>query len=243
MGRLVNIHHQVKRSGVYNFQGCRVHLPSNFNFDFIERELWGYHDYAVMDMLKYGFPVDCRLVTADPGIPDNHKGATEFKLQVQQQLDKEVKLGGILGPFVGPPFSNPRYSPLNSIPKKDSIDRRLILDLSFPHGSAINDGIDKDSYLGETQKLTLPSLDEFVSRVVALGRTVKMFKVDLARGYKQMYIDPLDFEKMGFTFEGQYYFDCTLSMGSRSSTRCCQQITSAVVYIYILSGDILLLIT
>jgi hypothetical protein len=33
-------------------------------------------------------------------------------------------------------------SPLNSVPKKDSLERRVIVDLSFsPEGLAVNDGI------------------------------------------------------------------------------------------------------
>ena len=37
---------------------------------------------------------------------------------------------------------------------------------------------------------------------------------------------------MGYVFENNYYFDCTLSMGSCSSARCCQCVTSAIVYIF-----------
>ena len=84
--------------------------------------------------------------------------------------------------------------------------------------------------------MVLPSVDDLVSKVVALGMGCKIFKVDLTRSYKQFYIDPMDFSLMGFTFEGLFYFDCTLSMGSRSSARCCQRVTSAVVCIYNKNG-------
>ena len=176
----IDTFHQIKQSGLYNFQGCRIQLPTKFNFQFIESELKDYNDPQVVEFLKFGFPVDCCLPSTDLGIPLNHKGATEFPAQIQQLLDKEVKLGDFIGPFKCSPFPNPRYSPLNYVPKKDSDERRLILDLSFPKGSAINDGINKDSYLGEFNKLTLPSLDQFVQHVVSLGRCCKMFKVDLS---------------------------------------------------------------
>ena len=42
----------------------------------------------------------------------------------------------------------------------------------------------------------------------------------------------MDTKKVLFVFEGKFYFDCTLSMGSRFSARCCQRVTSAVVYIF-----------
>ena len=107
-------------------------LPSNFNFKFLEAYLHDYHDKQIIEFLKFGFPVDCTPPVKNPGIPTNHNGAIDFPAQVQEQLDSEVALGGILGPFKEIPFSNPRFSPLNSVPKKDSSNRRLILDLSFP---------------------------------------------------------------------------------------------------------------
>ena len=61
---------------------------------------------------------------------------------------------------------------------------------------------------------------------------VKVYKVDLSRAYRQMFICVHDVSKIGFVFENMFYFDCTLSMGSRSSARCCQQVTSCVVFIH-----------
>ena len=37
--------------------------------------------------------------------------------------------------------------------------RRVIIDLSFPHGKAVNSEISKDQYLGTDFILTLPSID------------------------------------------------------------------------------------
>ena len=116
--------------------------------------------------------------------------------------------------------------------KKDSDRCRLILDLSLPEGNAINDGIDKDIYLGEEEKLVLPSIDSLAERVMKLGVGCKLFKVDLRRGYCQIFLCPGSIHWVGFVFDGKFYFDTTLSMGSRSSTRCCQMVTSAVVFIY-----------
>ena len=86
------------------------------------------------------------------------------------------------------------------------------------------------------KKLQLPSIDKLVDRIVQCVKvsqqTVKIFKIDLSRAYKQLYIDPMDFEKMGFVFNGKYYYDGSLSMGSHSSARCCQRVTNAVVYIF-----------
>ena len=192
---LLQAYEVVKKSGFPNFVKAKVLLPSSFNFDFIEKQLCGYEDRQVIEFLKYGFPVDCTTSVIDPGVPKNHRGAIDFTEEVQSQLQQEVLKGGCVGPFKLSPFANPRFSPLNSVPKKGSRDRRLILDLSFPAGCSINDGIDKDVYLGEYNKLTLPLIDKLVERVMSLGTCCKLYKVDLARGYKQIYICPADMEK------------------------------------------------
>ncbi len=46
-------------------------------------------------------------------------------------------------------------SPLMSAPKLDSTEQQIILDLSFPRGLSVNDGIPKESYLGTKFKLVL----------------------------------------------------------------------------------------
>ena len=129
---LLNAHKVVKQAGQYNFQGPRVLLPSSFNFKFLEKHLGDYEDKQIIEFLKYGFPVDCRVGPTDPGIPNNHKRALEFPVEIQRLLDRECRMGGTLGPFRYPPFDNAHFSPLNSVPKKDSEERELILDLSYP---------------------------------------------------------------------------------------------------------------
>jgi hypothetical protein len=55
-------------------------------------------------------------------------------------------------------------SPLNTVPKKDSLERRVILDLSAAGGTAVNVFISKDEYLGEPITLTYPRVDDLVNQ-------------------------------------------------------------------------------
>ena len=50
-------------------------------------------------------------------------------------------------------------SPLMSKPKKDSEMRRIVVDLSWPDGCSVNDGIDKDYYLEDLYDIHLPTID------------------------------------------------------------------------------------
>ena len=106
------------------------------------------------------------------------------------------------------------------------------MDLSYPEGNSINDGIDKDWCLGQFKKLELPSVDNLADKVFKLGRNCKIFKVDLSRAYCQIFLDPRDINWVGYIYNGKFYFDTTLSMGSRSSAKCCQKVSSAIVFIY-----------
>ena len=66
------------------------------------------------------------------------------------------KKGAIIGPFhINPPSHGIVVSPFNSVPKKDTNKRQVILDLSGKGGSGINDFISKDEYLRISLTLVL----------------------------------------------------------------------------------------
>ena len=225
-------HEKIKESGVFNFQCCRIVLPSNFNFPFLEQHLVNYRDKEIIQFFKYGFPLSHDGTTGCSEVPTNHKGATQFPVKIREALRAELERGSVVGPFQKSPFEGACFSPLNSVPKKDSDKCRLILDLSFPEGNSFSEGIDKDSYLEIEEKLVLPSIDQLADRISKLGVGCKIFKIDLVKAYHQIYLDPLNICLVGFEFDEKLFFDCTLSMGSCSSTRCCQRVTSIVVYIH-----------
>ena len=128
-------------------------------------------------------------------------------------------------------------SPLNTVPKKGPQgSRHVILDLSFPKGSSVNDHIPKDYYLGEYNKLHLPSVDNLVSLVKKEGTGCMLFERDLKHAYRQIPVDPGDIHVLGYTHKGHIYYDMVLPMGMRSSCQACQRVTNAVAYAFRSSG-------
>ena len=83
-------------------------------------------------------------------------------------------------------------SPLNTTEKRDSSERRVIMDLSFPPGQSVNDRIPKDSYLGEATGLRYPSVDALTKLVREKGPGCALVNCDLKRAYKQICVDPRD---------------------------------------------------
>ena len=162
--------HKVLKSGKPNRYGCWIPVTSGWNLDRMYTLLQDYEDVAVVEWLRFGFPVSWDDERGSPTPADrNHFGATLFPSHIDAYLDKEIILGSTVGPFHLLPFVDRiSISPLSSRPKKDSDQRRIILDLSFPLGESVNDGINKDMYCGTSVHLTDPRIDTLAKRTTVL---------------------------------------------------------------------------
>ena len=166
----------IARSGKPNYLGTRIPIPTKFNLKFLKNKLQNYRNRQIVEFLEFGFPLEFNGKTRTNKIPNNHAGARDFMPQIKKQLKKEVDLLACIGPFEQSPFGTDiTTSPLNSVPKKDSTDRRLILNLSFTIGNMVNDGISKDIYQGIEEKLSLPFVDDLVYKIMQLGRHCLIF--------------------------------------------------------------------
>ena len=155
----------------------------------------------------------------------------DFRQDIVHYLEKEIQFWAIVCPFEVPPFDPPvDISKLNLVPKKDRIERCVILDLSFPKGALVNDGIDSDTYLLCRNKLTFPSVDDLVCIIHYKGLGCLLFKQDLLRAYRQLKVDPGDVHRLGYCFEGKYYFDLSLPMDLYLAARCYQMVTEVFFF-------------
>ena len=105
------------------------------------------------------------------------------------------------------------------------------MDLSWPSGHSVNDGIPSDSYLGAPLSLRYPTIDDIVDAVVTLGRGCYLYKRDLCKAYRQFPVKPKDYPFLGYTWNKQFYFDTVLTMGLRSAAMACQRCTAAVAWV------------
>ena len=124
-----------------------------------------------------------------------------------KSIDTESSWNAIAGPFVYPPFSDDLVcSPLQTVPKRGLSTRRVVMDLSFTHGSSVNDGIPQDTYLGEHFKLRLLGINRLVEFILEKGRNCLVLKKDLRRAYRQFPIDPKNYNLLGFSYQGKFLF-------------------------------------
>ena len=197
-----------------NYLGAKIKV-SSFPIDKWASKLQNYPDQPLLQFLEYGWPVGYEGDKLPTLGLDNHSSSTNYGKDIQKYLDKELGLGALKGPFSVPPFEWIRTNPLMTRPKKDSQDRRVILDLSFPLGSSVNSEISKIVFEGAPYKLRLPSPLDLAEHIAKRGQGCLMFKIDLARAYRQLPSDPWDWALLGLQWNDELYFDTAIPFGVR----------------------------
>ena len=238
--KLIELFEKVYSSKVPNYQGCRIPIPfKTFNIPLWRELLRDYDDQIICDFLEFGFPLDFdKNVVLRTNERRNHKGARDHAEFVSEYVRKEVVKTRIAGPFLSNPLSVPiMVSPLNSVPKSCSDERRIITDLSWPIGEgSVNSGISKEFYLNQKIELHYASVEDVCRMVVDIGVGAVIYKRDLRQAYRQFPVDPADYRLLGYYWNNEYYFDTVLAMGQRNAGAGCSRITRAVMHIHADSG-------
>lgn len=190
----VDAHAAVQKSKAPNYLGCKIPVPSNINCEYLDKQLQDYSDKGIVLLMHFGCPINYRGNAQIVRKCQNHRGALDFPKHIDLFLEKESAARAVLGPFQKSPFEvDIVISPLNTVPKKDSIERRVIVDLSFPPYNpeqSVNGGICKQTFLGDPIQLRYPSVDNLVQIVRKKGPGCALFKRDLSRAYRQLPVDP-----------------------------------------------------
>lgn len=214
-----------------NYLGARIPLASDLNIEQWRWHLQGYHDEHLCDFLEFGWPLGYHADNRPETVEDNHPSAKAHNEHVEKFVQVEMEHKAILGPFAHPPFVPwSRISPIMTRPKRDSEDRRIIIDLSYPVGMAVNDGIQTDNHFGNNITYSLSSISDLIERVKQQGRGCYIWKADLTRAYRQWRVDPLDTPFLGMKVNGEYFLDLCPPFGCRSSAAICQKVANAVTY-------------
>ena len=162
-----------------------LQLESGLNIREWERVDHKFKDKTLVAMLKYGFPIGYVGNEAPATGQRNHTSARLHPVSVTNYIEKETAHGPLVGPMSEPPFEPwTRNSPLMTRPKADPLLRRVILDLSYPDGLSVNDGIPPGKLDGASFKMRLPSPLDLARKIVSYGPGVLLYKADLSRAYR-----------------------------------------------------------
>ena len=235
---MVKIYDVVRQTGVPNAMAARVRLPAALDLDAWRTALdtIGGNE-QLMDFLTFGFPIDYVGPMSDSGDVENHPSATEYPVQVEAFIDKEISLKGVLGPFRKPPFAPwCHISPLMSRPKADPGARRVITDMTFPSEKSINAYVIKNGIYGIEMEHRLPTVDRLVQDLRPMPKGVFLATIDISRAYKNFNSDPLDWPLLCFSWKDRAYCDVTVPFGSRASSYHMQSVAEAIVMMLAVKG-------
>ena len=212
----------IKDSRRPNYLGCRIPVNSQFNLQAWTDMLVGYWDVQLPELLNFG-----RNYTLSSD-KRNHSSAVQYQGHVDAYLREETGFGAILGPFTENPIDNCHYSPFLTREKSGSDKKRVIIDLSWPHGFFVNDGIDKNSYLRTDFSFTFPSVDNITSELTRLGTAAHLYKIDVSRAFRHVKLDPSDYDLLGLVWDDATYVDTCLPFGAWHGTKIFQRISDAI---------------
>ena len=114
----LNVHKLVKESGKYNFEGCRIPIPTAIRHDRIRQALGSKatpKEERVLSLLEFGMPIDCKPSYGIRKPQKNHFSALSFKEEVSDYFNKGVQSNALLGPFEYAPINNLCFSPLMTV--------------------------------------------------------------------------------------------------------------------------------
>ena len=142
-----------------NAFGAKIPVLTELNIPKWRSYLTDYIDKDIVEFLQYGWPINYVTDRVPQSSIINHKSADSYSDHVQHYLDTELGFGAIAGPFVANPLHQVlTTSPLQTVPKRGSTKRRVVMDLSFPYNASVNDGISTNTYLDMDFKLHLPGI-------------------------------------------------------------------------------------
>ncbi|CAC5417893.1 unnamed protein product [Mytilus coruscus] len=113
--------------------------------------------------------------------------------EVLHKLQDEVNRGRMLGPFKVKPISTLRINPIGLVPKSDS-SWRLITNLSFPPGESVNSYIDQ-------------------KKIYQCGLSSELARIDVKSAFRNLIVNPADFDLLGIKFNDHFYIDKSLPFG------------------------------
>lgn len=146
---------------------------------------------------------------------------------ISSQIETEVHTRRVLGPLPPHLANLTQTSPIGLIPKPHQPGKwRLIVDLSFPNGSSVNDAIPVDLC-----HLHYASVQDAASLIRQLGVGTLLAKLDVQQAYRIVPVHPDDHHLLGMCWEGQVYIDTALPFGLRSAPKIFSALADALAWI------------
>ena len=148
-------------------------VSSQLNTSVWRHYLTDYVDHVVVDFLQFGWPINYMSSVLPQPTHTNHQSALSYPEDVQHYLSTELSFGALAGPFKENPLPDDLItSLLQTVYKRGSTKRRVMMGLTFPHAASVNSGIPKTHYLDNTFQLRLPGIDRLREFIISKAQVV-----------------------------------------------------------------------
>ena len=183
----------------------------------------------ILNGIRLGFKLGFNHTPHTRSAKRNKKSADDHPTVTDEYLANEVSLGRVAGPFMHPLIPQLHISSFGVIPKNGQPGKwRLIMDLSSPAGSSVNDGIDVDSF-----SLQYTRVDDIIKMVSKFGFGALIAKFDVLVAYQNVAIHPSDRALLRMGWRGKFYVDLALPFGLHSAPFIFYSIAAMVEWILI----------
>ena len=147
---------------------------------------------------------------------------------VSTYIKKEVSVGNFIGPL---PLttklaagSSIQISHIGVIPKGHNSKKfHIIIDLSYPSGRSVNDGIS-----AQWCSSVYTSVDKVATAAFTLGKGPLLAKVDIKSAYHLIPVHPTNRPLLGIWWQGQIFVDTKLLFGLRSVPKVFNVVANAL---------------
>ena len=218
------------KSGVCNYQGVRIPVPSGLKIHNWRNYLKHYDFQILSEYLQFGYllSIDYNLLQFNNKVV-NHPSAYQYTQGVDKYFKEEVELKAMVGPIKETSFAI-HYSPLMARSKPDG-GTRVIVDLSWPVGATVNNAVPDNYFDFFKFQLKYPTIDNIVHKIRQLGPSTLLYKIDLQRAFRNLRVDPLDYKALGLCWRDVTYVDVGIPFGLKQGAASCQFYTNAMTYL------------
>ena len=175
-----------------------------------DRQAVAYVLEGLQDGFRLGFQPARRLKPSKKNKPS----AFQNPKVTDNYLATEVARGRVAGPFPSPHLPDLQVNSFGVIAKKGQPGKwRLIVDLSSPYGSSVNDGIDPDEF-----SMHYIHMDQIINMMAQHGPGALMAKFNVELAYRNIAVHPGDGYLLGMKWCGQLFVALALPFGLRSAS-------------------------
>ena len=169
-------------------------------------------DETVLKDLEFGASIGCTGDARLPSYSSNSKSALEFGHQVTDAIADWICKKLAFGPISKEKV--PKNAKISGIMcrQKPNGSARVILNLSAPKGSSVNDGINSDDF-----PTVMSSTEKWLKVLNKAGHRCQIVKIDWSDAYKHIAVCPEDIELQFFFWLGMYFAELCLIFGASSS--------------------------